>query len=497
MRTKILIALFCLFNLTTLTQAQEVKSPEIIAYIEKYKDIAILEMKRAKIPASITIAQGILESGFGKSVLALNTNNHFGIKCHQNWTGKTFKYNDDAPNECFRVYDDPIQSYKDHSDFLVNRSRYANLFTLDIKDYKAWAYGLKEAGYATNPKYPELLIKYIETYSLDKLDNGTFSKEELLAENYKKDEKNINKVESVNTKLHQIDNKEQDVIKSKTLKKSVVLYNKLKAVKVFSHDDLALVAQSAKISLKNLLQYNDLDDASIRLNSQYIYLEPKRTKAKHKTHLIKKDDTMWKIAQRHAIQLDALLKLNKMSKGEEPKVGELINLKKPIKVKPQLRTTPIQNKTETIPNKQETIKTTSNEVKTTVSTSKDTIYKNIPKQNTSVDEEKVLSWEEGTKLVENNPVKPFPDTKIEEKIEPIKNTATNLETIEVSEKKTEVSTPIIELKKVDPNASVHLVEKGDTLYNISKRYGITVAQLIEWNNIQDNVVKLGTYLKVK
>ncbi|HNO49081.1 MAG TPA: LysM peptidoglycan-binding domain-containing protein, partial [Chitinophagales bacterium] len=197
------------------------------------------------------------------------------------------------------------------------------------------------------------------------------------------------------------------------------------------------------------------------------------------------------------IQLDALLKLNKMSKGEEPKVGELINLKKPIKVKPQLRTTPIQNKTETIPNKQETIKTTSIEVKTTVSTSKDTIYKNIPKQNTSVDEEKVLSWEEGTKLVENNPVKPFPDTKIEEKIEPIKNTATNLETIEVSEKKTEVSTPIIELKKVDPNASVHLVEKGDTLYNISKRYGITVAQLIEWNNIQDNVVKLGTYLKVK
>ncbi|HNE87582.1 MAG: LysM peptidoglycan-binding domain-containing protein, partial [Chitinophagales bacterium] len=180
-----------------------------------------------------------------------------------------------------------------------------------------------------------------------------------------------------------------------------------------------------------------------------------------------------------------------------PKVGELINLKKPIKVKPQLRTTPIQNKTETIPNKQETIKTTSIEVKTTVSTSKDTIYKNIPKQNTSVDEEKVLSWEEGTKLVENNPVKPFPDTKIEEKIEPIKNTATNLETIEVSEKKTEVSTPIIELKKVDPNASVHLVEKGDTLYNISKRYGITVAQLIEWNNIQDNVVKLGTYLKVK
>ena len=204
---------------------------------------------------------------------------------------------------------------------------------------------------------------------------------------------------------------------------------------------------------------------------------------------------MWKIAQRHAIQLDALLKLNKMSKGEEPKVGELINLKKPIKVKPQLRTTPIQNTT--VPKQQEVIKPTQNEVKTTITTTKDTVYKDIPKQNLSVDENKVLSWEEGTKLVENNPVKPFPDTKVEEKIEPIKNNTANPEIIEVTEKKAEVYTPSIELKKVDPNASVHLVEKGDTLYNISKRYGITVAQLIEWNNIQDNVVKLGTYLKVK
>jgi flagellum-specific peptidoglycan hydrolase FlgJ len=128
-------------------------------------------MEKYKIPASITLAQGLLETGGGQSILAQQGNNHFGIKCKENWTGKTMKYTDDAPNECFRVYDDPKQSYEDHSVFLVNRPFYRGLFDLDPKDYKAWAHGLKKAGYATNPKYAYILISKIEKYRLFEFDN--------------------------------------------------------------------------------------------------------------------------------------------------------------------------------------------------------------------------------------------------------------------------------------------------------------------------------------
>jgi len=470
MKFKIFISLLFVSILNTV-HAQEYKSPEIIAYIEKYKDIAISEMKRAKIPASITMAQGILESGFGKSFLALQTNNHFGIKCHQNWTGKTFKYHDDAPDECFRVYDDVKQSYIDHSDFLAGRSRYANLFSLDIHDYKAWAYGLKNAGYATNPKYPELLIKYIETYNLDKLDKGTYVNEDLLT-NSNKNDKPIKQVEPYDVKLHKNESTTTSSVNniSKKLSKKVVLYNKLRAVKIFSHDNLADVAKSFNISLKDLLKYNDLEDASVKLNGQYIYLEAKKEKAKQKKHIIRKDDDMWKLSQLYGIRLDALLSLNKMKKGEEPKIGEVINLKKTAKEKPQLRTTiniklPVETpKKEQVPFKEE-IKTNP------ATTSKDTIYKNTQKYKTSIDENTVLTWEDNKKITENNPIKPFTEisTKVEDNnsISQKNNNQTNLtndSTVKTTNTTiTEIASQqktTIPYKEVNTNASVHLVEKA-------------------------------------
>ena len=142
-----------------------------LAYIEAYSDIAITEMNRYKIPASITIAQGILESGSGIGTLAIRANNHFGIKCHE-WTGERVYHDDDSLQECFRKYDDPSGSFEDHSIFLRNRSRYSKLFDLDLKDYRGWAYGLKAAGYATDPKYPDKLISIIERYELYKLDGS-------------------------------------------------------------------------------------------------------------------------------------------------------------------------------------------------------------------------------------------------------------------------------------------------------------------------------------
>jgi len=141
-------------------------------YIEKYKDVAIKKMKEYHIPASITLAQGILESGSGNSRLARKANNHFGIKCHKDWNGKKFYMDDDERHECFRKYHNPAESYRDHSLFLTQKGRYAFLFDYDITDYKSWAYGLKKAGYATNPKYPKLLIGIIERYNLSQYDTG-------------------------------------------------------------------------------------------------------------------------------------------------------------------------------------------------------------------------------------------------------------------------------------------------------------------------------------
>jgi flagellum-specific peptidoglycan hydrolase FlgJ len=142
-----------------------------LTYIEEYNDIAILEMISYKIPASITLAQGILESHSGKSRLSVRGNNHFGIKCHSSWKGRRLYHDDDARQECFRKYDHPLTSFRDHSLFLYDRKRYAALFELRKKDYKGWAKGLKKAGYATDPKYPKKLIALIESYELYKYDD--------------------------------------------------------------------------------------------------------------------------------------------------------------------------------------------------------------------------------------------------------------------------------------------------------------------------------------
>ena len=153
------------------TSKTSVTNDVVVRYIAQFKDIAMGNMKNYGIPASIILAQGILESGAGKGDLALTANNHFGIKCHKDWTGESVKHDDDAAQECFRKYNDPSESFKDHALFLTGRSRYSNLFTLEKGDYKAWARGLRAAGYATDPKYPEKLISYIERYNLHQYDN--------------------------------------------------------------------------------------------------------------------------------------------------------------------------------------------------------------------------------------------------------------------------------------------------------------------------------------
>lgn len=194
-------------------------------YIEQFKFLAISEMDRSGIPASIKMAQGLLESMAGRSELAIQANNHFGIKCKNNWNGETYQYEDDDYNtsgqliaSCFRSYSSAIDSYKDHSDFLMNRPRYKELFNLSKTDYTSWAYGLKRCGYATDPNYAERLIRTIQKYNLDLLDYKTELKEELIVETPKRE---IHTMESLQNKMIKpifVSNPVKKSIPAKTIK---------------------------------------------------------------------------------------------------------------------------------------------------------------------------------------------------------------------------------------------------------------------------------------
>lgn len=273
-------------------------------YIDTYKDQAMKEMFRSGVPASITLAQGILESADGNSPLARYANNHFGIKCHNTWNGETFIMDDDAKNECFRKYNSVFESFKDHSDFLSTRSRYSELFQLKLTDYQGWAKGLKKAGYATNPKYADILIQIIETYGLhqyDKVDKMT-AKEA------------TSKVEREN--------------KIVVLDRSIKLQNNIKYTVVKEDDSFYKVAQDMNMGLWQLYKYNDMKKGDQLEAGQILYLQPKRGKGTEEFHVYKKGDDMWHISQMYGIKLKKLYKRNNMSMGSEPNVGDTLYLRK-------------------------------------------------------------------------------------------------------------------------------------------------------------------------
>ncbi len=281
-------------------------------YINKYKNIAIKEMYRTGIPASITIAQGILESGDGNSPLARYAFNHFGIKCHD-WQGATFIQDDDAKNECFRKYSNPNQSFHDHSEFLSKRSRYAFLFNLKPTDYVGWAKGLKKAGYATNPKYPALLIKIIEDNNLSELDNSKpIPTKKIVATN----EKNKS-IKTHKTAPPKTDN-------SNIIKKHPNNINYTLALK---GDTPEKIAKRFNLGGWQIATYNDLDKNSKLNEDELIFLQPKRKKSKIKTHKIKTGENLRYISQKYGVKMKYLCKYNSITKYSELKTGTLIKLR--------------------------------------------------------------------------------------------------------------------------------------------------------------------------
>lgn len=279
-------------------------------YINKYKNIAIQEMVEFNIPASITMAQGILESGNGNSTLAREANNHFGIKCHKGWEGESMKMNDDAPNECFRKYNHPNDSYKDHSFFLSQRSRYSFLFDLEITDYKGWARGLKKAGYATNPKYADLLIKIIEENDLHKLD--------LMQGDYLA----VNKYPN---EIPKRENRKYEAFAVAGNNRKVFMNNEKKFIFTRRGDDFYKIANDLNIYNYQLWKYNDMNKSDVLPEGTMLYIEKKRNSSKTEDyHFVEKGETMHSISQQYGIKLRQLYKKNRMKKGTEPHVNQML-----------------------------------------------------------------------------------------------------------------------------------------------------------------------------
>lgn len=264
-------------------------------YIEKYKADALKDMARTGVPASITLAQGMLESENGNSALALTANNHFGIKCHKDWNGSAYYKDDDAKQECFRKYKTVLESFDDHSDFLKTHKRYAFLFEIERSNYKGWAEGLKRAGYATNPFYPQLLIKIIEDNKLYELDQPN------------------NFLNNLNAK----GNAEQKISRGE-----LTLINRVPSFIVKKGESLVSLASKYDLDLWQIYKYNDLEKNAEIKEGQRLFIKPKRRRGPVDFHLFKANETMYSVSQTYGIKLKHLYRKNRMTKeSAAPELG--------------------------------------------------------------------------------------------------------------------------------------------------------------------------------
>ncbi len=313
-------------------------------YIKQFRSKAMGEMKQYKIPASITLAQGLLESGAGRSLLATEANNHFGIKCKETWVGETYTYDDDIEGECFRKYKSAGESYRDHSLFLVTRSRYAGLFKLQANDYKGWARGLKKAGYATNPKYAEQLIGIIEDYKLYQYDDpnwvGTKEEEVFVADNEIKPSKATVAAQPLEKpvvtqpkkedaqKIEALDASNYSFSYTSSLGRKVYINADVPFVFAQQGDTWQSIAQEFDIFTFQVYTQNDRKKDDLIEPGQMIYLEPKNRKNQEGTYTTKGGETLHYISQLKAVKLRNIIKYNKNLAAEKPlDAGVLVNLK--------------------------------------------------------------------------------------------------------------------------------------------------------------------------
>ena len=458
--------------LSTLVFSQ--RSSDRENYIKRYKDIAIREMERSGVPASIKLAQALLESNAGKSVLARKAKNHFGVKCGRNWKGKTFYREDDDYDDfgnllesCFRVYKNTEASFIAHSEFLRDprkEYRYGFLFRLDPQDYKKWAYGLKQAGYATNPNYPKLLIDLIENYELYQYDIPESDREtDLIAED----------------------------VPALLEGSGIILVNGAKVILAEEGDTPGKVAQRAGVAVHRIIKYNELldsDKEKIREGTR-VFLQHKRSffRGRQKWHYVKEGETMFSISQKYGVRLTKLYKKNRMEPGTEPAEGEKIKLRWRVRKgeRPRLRTE--------APKVDEELDMDSPDVEldeeTTPITVDDEDVPSIPQSDWNMDpvtsdppiEDTFSGEDQPTNNPTTNPVY-IPD--------PVTN---NLNTSTPT-----TTVPDTPIPPTDNTEELyHKVARGDTLYRIARQYGTTVEAIKRMNQLNSDLIRSGWMLRIK
>ena len=335
---KLILFLCICINLTVYAQREKAE-----AYINTYKEVAIADMLRTGVPASITLAQGILESQYGESDLVKNSNNHFGIKCKTEWTGRKMYHDDDEKGECFRVYASAEESYKDHADFLKSRPHYAFLFKLDPTDFEGWSKGLKKAGYATNPAYPQKLLKLINEYNLQQysLQALAMQKNNLLLENTTDDLVNtIQPAQKIFVANNQPPSKvkaifpatpvvstEGPVKKLPVYPQGIFSINNTKVIYGTEGTSLLSLANQHDIPLSKLLEYNDLPEMDILDTDRLIFIEKKQKKGSSEFHMMAAGETLHSISQQEGVRLDSILEYNNFKKGTPVTPGAKIFLR--------------------------------------------------------------------------------------------------------------------------------------------------------------------------
>lgn len=333
----------CLLAISLLLAAQLSRSQQnevIRNYISTYKDIAIAEMQRSGVPASIKLAQGIHETMAGTSDLVIKSNNHFGIKCKTGWSGESVSHDDDLRGECFRKYPSSSDSYRDHSNFLKNSQRYASLFKLDPLDYKSWAHGLKKAGYATNPKYPVIIIKLVEDYNLQDYTLVALGKspagEEILASNNDANDKG-------NDGFPETSGSANEITTVVAIERVLPEYpsgefriNETRVIYAKQGTVLLSIAQQYNIPLARLFDFNDMKETESLSDDQLIFLQRKRKTGSNEFHIVRSGETLYDIAQQEGIRMEALLGYNELQQHMRPAEGQRLFLQKKAPVRPDL-----------------------------------------------------------------------------------------------------------------------------------------------------------------
>jgi hypothetical protein len=491
------------------------------AYVERYKELAMAEQQRTGMPAAIKLAQGIYETGAGTSELATQANNHFGMKCKRNWTGETFAHTDDAPDECFRKYPSAEESYRDQSNYLKGNPRYAACFATDVKDYNGWAIQLRKAGYATNPKYAALITKTVEDfglqqYTLQALDMPVAevipeADKPTVAQEVRQEVKELlQDAKTLPTRL-------KDGLEStfrKTPAGQLETYKGLQGFYATAGQSLLEDATRYNVRYAKLLEWNDLPDAPVPFD-MFIFLEKKPARGTAERHTVKGTETLLNVAQLEAIQLRSLRELNMLDIGEEPQEGAVLRLQTAASAKPPTyltgtRKAPAAIETHVAATTAETgwiSKTSLEDAAPTDITTAAVAITPVATEPQPIDPAPATPEPVATTSVES--AAPATAAAIpsavgydDSALGRLKAKMDKAVYAKPNQAPAEAPTPA-KAPEVDPvpeavnRPSYHTVAKGETVFGIAKKYGVSVTDLRKWNKMEFSAMKTGQKLRIK